>query len=383
MSVFSPRYGLRIIKIRRLVKIIKKKKILIAFVSLFIIFTISLVVLSQMNTLGSYLSHNFSKEKVRIGHMGKTENILYYLANDLGYFEEEGIQSELVLFDKDEDGIAALLSGDIDTGAFTTMEVIFAMDSGQDLKIFGGGLQHGYGLFTKKANLDQGASLENYIGKSIGTVKNSVGDVILRYSINKLDKEKRDQISIVEFDYPRELIVAIKGDTVDSGVLALSDVNLEDRKDIEVDIASINLFKKHPSYSQIARASLLGDKDNEKFLIRYQRALIRAYKYYLENPMTTSKIVSNYVYLDKETIMADIYDGDQGANWENFWPNPNPNKEYYEKLIKVLEDLDYISSSSDKKRRYVYDAIYFKAMNELAKETNDPVYKKLQRQFLC
>ncbi len=381
MSVFSPIYLLKIIKIRRRVRIFKKKKILLAFVSLLMILTISLVVLSQMNILKFSLRYNFSKEKIRIGHMEKPENMLYYLADDLGYFEEEGIQAELVPFSNDEDGISSILAGEIDTGSFKSIEVIKAMDLGEEIRIHGGGIQHGYGLFTLSENASEYDLIENYNEKTIGVLKDSLGKVILKDAIDKVNRS--ENLNIAEFDTYIELLKALNNKELASGVFALSDLGLADRENLRLAIGSVDLFKKHPSYSQVAKTSLLKDEKGEKIFIRYNRALIKAYKYYIEYPRETIDIILKYVDVDRDLLRGDIYDENQEANWDSFWPNPNPNREYNEKFIKTLEGQRYLRAENNEKRRYIYDAIYFKAMNELAKETNDPIYKKLQRQFLC
>ena len=67
-------------------------------------------------------------DKVRIGYLAIPGNVLYFLANDLGYFAEENIEAELSMFKSSSEGVAALMSDKIDTGCFGTTAIVAVVD---------------------------------------------------------------------------------------------------------------------------------------------------------------------------------------------------------------------------------------------------------------
>lgn len=323
-------------------------------------------------------------DKVIIGHVGKPGNLLLYLAKDLGYFEEEGIDAELKLFENDEEGIAAVVSGEIDTGCFKTMPELLSIDAGEDLKIFGGGQQLGLGILTLEENPKEYNFLKNYReGKKIGTTKNSMEDVLTKAAIIRLGLEINKDINVVEFDSPADVVEAIKNGEVDAGTVCLSDLDTSQREGLRTAVESMKLLEKHPTYTQITKASYLEDEGKKDIFYRYSRATIRAYKYYLENPEETVDIILGYVDADRNMLMADIYDENKQFLLEHFWPNPNPIRAYNWKFLQDLQLLGYLKSDKDIIKDYAHDPSYVEAMNQLAEETNDPVYLELKSIHVC
>lgn len=323
-------------------------------------------------------------DRVAIGHVGKPGNLLLYLAKDLGYFAEEGIDAELKLFETDEDGINAVISGEIDAGSFKTMPELLAIDAGEDLKVFGGGQQVGSGILTLEENDRKYNFLKNYRdGMVIGTIQNSMEDVLVKASILRLGLGINKEIFVTEFNSKEEVLEAIKNEEVDAGALCLSDLDKTQREGLRLAIPSFDLLEKHPTYTQITKASYLEDEEKLDIFYRYSRATIRAYKYYLENPDETVDIILNYVNTDKDMLMADIYDENKEFLLEHFWPNPNPIKAYNWKFLEDLQTLGYLKSDKDIIHDYTHDPSYVDAMNKLAEETEDPVYLELKSIHVC
>lgn len=323
------------------------------------------------------------KDKLKIGHLGKEGNLLYYLAEDLGFFKEEGISAELVEFASSEEGIEAILNGEIDTGGFRNMPGLLKIDAGADLKIHGGGMQHGYAMLTLEENDKKYNFLKNYLDKRIGVTKESMEEVLLRAGLDELRFEIGKDLEVIEYDSSSEVVAAIKSGEVDSGLLCIDDLNTEERSGLREAIGSVEFIEKHPAYGQMAKASIVEDEDNHELLVRLNRALIKAYKHYLENPEETVDILAKYIDRPKDELMADIYDEEMQPDWDRFWPNPNPNRAYNWKFLQGLELSGYLESDKDIKNDFVYQDGYLDAMNQLADETGDPVYRELQSQHVC
>ncbi len=359
----------------------KKKKL----ISIILISTIVLMLfMGCTKKPQSQLRSPEDYDKIVVGHVSKFGNLLLYLASHLEYFEEEGIDAELKAFESDEEGIAAVLSGEIETGNFKTMPALLSIDAGEDLKIVGGGHQHGYGVLTLEENPKKYNFLKNYAGgKTIGTVANAMEDVLTKAAITRLGFEINKDINIVEFNSPADLVEAIKNKEVDAGTICLSDIDKSQHEGLRIAIESIELLEKHPSYSQVSRASFLEDEKNQELLTRFNRATLRAYKFYLENPEETVDIILNYVDTDRDMLMGNIYDENKMFRLEQFWPHPSPVRAYNWKFLQDLEALGYLKSDKDILKDYVYENSYTEAMNLLAKETKDPVYIELKSVHVC
>jgi NitT/TauT family transport system substrate-binding protein len=322
-------------------------------------------------------------DKIVIGHVSKFSNLLLYLADHLGYFEEEGIDAELRAFENNEKGMAAVLSGEIETGNFKTMPALLAIDADEDLTIVSGGHQHGYGILTLESNPKEYNFLKNYRGKTIGTVANAMEDVLTKAAITRLGFEVNKDINVVEFNSSANLVEAIKNKEVDAGTICLSDIDKSQYEGLRLAVESIEFLEKHPAYSQVARASFMEDQDNQKLFVRFNKAFLKAYKFYLENPEETVDIILNYIDIDRDMLMGCIYDENKMFRLEQFWPHPSPVKAYNWKFLQDLQAFDYLKSDKDIIHDYVYEDSYVEAMNSLAKKTKDPVYVELKSVHVC
>lgn len=331
-------------------------------------------------------SHSKSPEgldKIVIGHVSNFSNLLLYLADHLGYFEGEGINAELRAFKNNEEGMAAVLSGEIETGNFKTMPALLAIDANEDLTIVSGGHQHGYGILTLESNPKDYNFLKNYRGKTIGTVTNAMEDVLTKAAITRLNFEVNKDVNVVEFNSSADLVEAIKNKEVDAGTICLSDLDKSQYEGLRLAVESIELLEKHPAYTQVARASFMEDEYNHKLFVRFNRATLKAYKFYLENPEETADIILDYIDIDRDMLMGCIYDENKTFRLEQFWPHPSPVRAYNWKFLQDLEAFDYLKSGKDILNDYVYENAYTEAMNSLAKETKDPVYVELKSVHVC
>jgi len=79
-----------------------------------------------------------SKVTVRVGNLLVPGQAKLFVAKELGYFAEEGLDVQLVEFTNSADGLAALRAGKLDFGAFGATAPLFHIAKDADIRIVGG-----------------------------------------------------------------------------------------------------------------------------------------------------------------------------------------------------------------------------------------------------
>lgn len=156
--------------------------------------------------------------KIGIGyHLGCA---LFYVAQEAGYFEEYGLNVELVPFDSTATALTAMRNGELDCADFGSTGTFSLIAQGaDDLRIFGGQMHEGSGIICLPENEERFSDFANYKGAKLALVPMSTGDVVYRYGLSQAGltygTEGDVDVTIVELDSAAAAIEAVKNGEVD------------------------------------------------------------------------------------------------------------------------------------------------------------------------
>lgn len=156
------------------------KKILIGILCLIIV-----VVLALIPFLGK---KNDNLKKVRVAEV--THSIFYsplYVADALGYFEDEGIDVEIILTSGADKVTTAVLSGDVEVGFCGSEATIYVYNNGEkDYLVNFSGLTKKDGSFLVSRVKEDNFTVKNLVGKHvIAGRKAGMPAMTLEYAINQ------------------------------------------------------------------------------------------------------------------------------------------------------------------------------------------------------
>lgn len=247
------------------------------------------------------------------------------LAQQLGYFKEEGVTVEEVNLGG-MDALTAINSADGNLDILTTGFVadLQAIGSGYDLTVIGGTAVEGGAIITKKGNADQykdaGTILNFDAIKSakLGLQRNEAAWVITRQYL--LDNGvAEDEIKAIEDEatgniayYADQTAVAqaVQKDEVNLAFLPLEYALLyADAYDLEVVAKAGDLQENYVCCREVTSKARLADK--KAAFVAYEKARIRAFEYYKQGETDDSvrQDVVNIVasWSGKETDYVDTY----------------------------------------------------------------------------
>lgn len=310
--------------------------------------------------------------KLKVGYLPTSGHLLYFVAKEKGFFQQEGLDVELFRFTNSGEGLNAIKSGKLDAGSFGTSAPLAFIDKGADFTIFGGQMGEGHGLVAKPEKAERFKDLKNFRGATIGAVRLATGDVVFRAALHEAGIDWKKDLTIKEFDSPAAVLEAVKKGSLDAGLVWIPYFTLAEKQGLKVVKYSGEVIKGHTCCRQVALTGTVKNRqaDFEKFLT----ALLKAYQYYLADRNGTVDVVAKYVQIDKGDLLKDIYGG-------HLLVSPDPHRKSVLQFWDFMKKIDYISSNESIDKR-INTKIYQNALAALSKrEPKEKLWKKLTKEF--
>ena len=310
----------------------------------------------------------------KIGYLASTGHILYFIAKEKGYFEEEGLNAELVLFNNSGEGITAVSTGKLDAGSFGTPAPLIYISKGNPITIIGGQMSQGHALVTKPERVQEFSDLKNFKGKTIATIRLATGDIVFRQGLIDLGLSPKEDVKFTEMESAAAAIEAVKNGMADAAVVWTPFRKTAEAQGLSIVKYSPEIpgFENHPCCRQIANSTAV--KEHPDKYEAFLRALIKAYRYYKTDQDGSIEILSKYVNIDKKVLKEETY----GKYVES---NPDPNKPAVKDFYRYMKSVGYIDKDVDLDRN-IDTSNYKNALAALlAKEPSDPIFLILQADF--
>jgi len=331
-----------------------------------LIIAITLLALSATGALAADL------KKLKVGYLPTSGHLLYFVAKEKGFFQQEGLNVELARFTNSGEGLTAIKTGKLDAGSFGTSAPLAFIAKGADFTIFGGQMGEGHGLIAKPEKAARFKNLKNFKGATIGAVRLATGDVVFRAALHEAGLDWKKDLTIREFDSPATVMEAVKKGTLDAGLVWIPYFTLAEKQGLVVVKYSGDVIKGHTCCRQVALTSTVKQRqvDFEHFLT----ALLKAYQYYLTDRNGTVSVVAKYVQIDKNDLIRDIYGG-------HLLVSPDPHRKSVLQFWDFMKKADYITTN-EAIDNHINTKLYANALATLQKrEPKEKLWKKLAKDF--
>ena len=306
------------------------------------------------------------KKHFSIGYLPSTGHLLYFVAKEEGFFEAEGLDAELQLFDSNNNMLSSLESGKLDAGALGSTEVVSYLQQGYDLTQIGGIMTEGHALLVKLEIVEgvdkKDYSLELLRGKRIAVVPLGTQDIVWRIGFREAGLEVGKDVEFVDVESGTAAFAALNNADID-GALVFTPFRAQGVNDGYVILnysGEIEGFDKHPCCRNMAEtAKINADPDAYK---AYLKALIQAYKFYQENQDKTVEDIVKYVSVDADLIRQETYG-------EHISSYPDPDKKTIVEWKNHMVDLGYFEDFDI--GSHVNTDLYKSALDEVIAEHPD------------
>ena len=318
------------------------------------------------------------KTDFNVGYLNSTAHLLLFVAQEEGYFKEEGLNVNLTQFSSASELVSGLDSDKLAVSLIGSVPALTFQSQGHDITIFGGAMTNGHGYVIKPEYTEGKDDIDITIlkGRNVASVKNSVQDAELLLLLKNAGievGEGEDKVNIVYFDSQKDAYAALQNKTIDAASVYSPYASLAIGQGYKVVYycSEEEALKNQPCCRQVAKTSNL--EGNPNAFTAFERALIKAYKFSQENQDQTVKDVKKYIDIDEEYIKTEVYGGYSSSN-------PDPDKQGTATLKDTIVDLGY-TEDFDLDAHY-NTKIYEDALNSVLEEApDDTVYKELEEHF--
>ena len=232
-------------------------------------------------------------EKVRIGNVGE-HTIFNLIAQDRGYFSEQGLDTNITEYPSGPASMAALLDGKEDISIAAEFVGVRNIFTNPDIRILA--QVNSNRVFQVAVRAADIAAPTDLAGKRIGVTQNSAGEYFLG-ALLVANNVELSSVTLVN-QTPAEMLQGIEDGTVDAVVLF--DPYIYNLKKKQGD--AIRLFDlQYKQYNNALAYSTQRYLDaHPTVAVRYLRALVEAEQYYHTHTAEAQVLVAQKLGLDPE-----------------------------------------------------------------------------------
>ncbi|MBM3308715.1 MAG: ABC transporter substrate-binding protein [Candidatus Altiarchaeales archaeon] len=241
-----------------------------------------------------------AEKPLTIGIQNSPANALIMVAKDKGFFQQEGLNVELVEFTGGKYALQAFLSGSIDMAVSGEVPVTFSSMQGNEFYVITQVVERTTNevrvVAIKEPDLDTPHEYFNAKRRKLAT---SVGGGPEFYIYNFMKKYNITDAELVNLK-PEDMPVALESGSVDAIAIFDPHAYFAEQK---LGSKAVT-FWDETMYSELYVLS--ADRDwvnqNPEIIERIIRSLVKASEFMKENPAESKAIVANYTKLDKKTL---------------------------------------------------------------------------------
>ncbi len=352
----------------------KRKLILLLLVSL-----IGSIMLtgcdSSQKVSGSNTEQGKTLTKMKVGYLPSPEDLLYFVAKEEGFFEQEGIDAELIQFTNSAEGLNSIVAGKIDVGTFGVSAPLVFTAKGEDILMIGGQNSGACALVCMPERYEELKDVKNYNGKKIASVRLSTADVIFRGALLDAGIDwKKGEAQMIEMESPAATMEALKKGSVDAALIWTPYVAMAEDQGVKIAMYITDLFENNVC----CRQTLLKTKfeENPELWEDFMAALIKSYDFYQTNHEETINATAKYVKVDKKYLEKETY-----ADNATMVCSPDPMRKSINKFWNIMNQTGFVKSDINI-NDHINTDIYKAALDILLKEDpNNKNYKKLAEEF--
>ena len=316
------------------------------------------------------------KSDFNLGYLNSTAHLLAFVAQEEGYFKDEGLNVTLTQFSSAGELVNGLESGKLDLAFIGSVPTLTFQSQGHDVTIVGGAMTNGHGYVIKPefAEKDEeGVAILK--GRNVASVKNSVQDAELQILLKNAGieiGEGEDKVNIVYFDSQKDAYAALSNATIDAASVYSPYASLAKSQGYRVVYycAHEEALQNQPCCRQVAATASVNANPNT--YIALERALLKAYHLTQTDHEKTIADVKTYIDIEEDLIDTEVYGGYSVSS-------PDPDKQGTVELKKTIVELGY---TEDYDIEPLYNtALYKQALDSVLAEQSDDIYKSLEEHF--
>ena len=297
---------------------------------------------------------------------GQIRTAINILADQLGYYKEEGVNVEFVNAAGTEALTAITTGKDVDVLGTGIVPDLTFIANGSDLVVFEGTAAEGGAIISKPENVDTYKDLSNYADITAAMVRGESSWTVIRTQLKNAGVDP-GSVTLMEVDSEANVAQAVAKGEADVGFLPVEKAN----SFLDVGIAIVyEVGELEPQYvccRQVTSSAKLAEKRDA--FVKFTIANLRAWEYYEDESNRdeiiklladfsgqTEEYVENYLFVNRTVLTLD------------------PNKKGVETYYESLKDSGYFDNTDVDVSDHIDTSVYSDALNTLLEREPDNTF---------
>lgn len=301
------------------------------------------------------------------------------LADQLGYFEEEGCDVEFQTIAL-ADAMASMSTNGLDIDLFGIVPACSYVSQGVPIYVFGGTILDGSEMISTTDFDRELKTAEDFRGLKIACSREESGQIFLKAYLQDNGLKLGEDVIFEYVDNPTTALEGLRSGQADLFIVnnAQGYTYSTSMDDIKVAGIPADITGDYPC----CRQNCSEDAYRNKFqsLVDFEVALIRGYDYYLNNKEDVIQRMVEYSAQDPAYVEAALYGTDSYRNVMDLSPDPHTNEivEFYDAMMSIGEIEDNGYNMED----YATSEVYKRALDRLVEKYPDnETYQQLAADF--
>ncbi len=314
---------------------------------------------SSSNSSSSSTSNSDTPEQSTVRwNYGASGNVLVVIANEKGYFKDEGITIEKIETTAVLDAMALLTTGKADVVSNAgTSNPLQQISNGVDITVFGGHMQTGCMPVVGKKGVEW-KGIESFVGKTV-----AVNPSYFAFTGALMDKGYDKPLEVVDWkiykDYNDALAAVVRGD-VTYALLGTEKTQtakqMQDNGEIDILCYQSDIMEDYSCCRMVANTEWINK--NPKTVKAICRALLRAQSWYESNKNESVSMLASAIGANDDYVSAYMLD-------EHYRVNVDPLKNSVVRAWNILDKTDYLKGDkSIKIEDHINTELYKEALDE-------------------
>ncbi len=289
---------------------------------------------------------------------GTSGNVLVVIAEEKGYFKDEGITLEKVQATAVLDAMGLLSSGKADVASNAgTSNPLQQISNGVDLTIFGGHMLTGCMPVVAQHGAEW-KGIESFVGKKV-----AVNPSYFAFTGALMEKGYDKPLEVTDWeiykDYNDALAAVVRGD-VAYALLGTGQTQtakqMAENGEMDIVCYQSDIMPNYSCCRMVAQSQWV--KDNPNTVTAINRALIRAQQWYEANKQESVTLLANAINAKEDYVSAFMLD-------EHYRVNVDPLKDGVEKAWDILGKTNYLKENNGINiSEHINTELYKKALDD-------------------
>jgi len=265
------------------------------------------VVVVVLIILGFWYAQKPKETKtIKMSYIPASCDLVNFVAQEKGFYAEEGLNVELTKFDTSNQASDALLAGRIDASGCFAYPVAFSVEANQPdtyktIRSIIASPEHPFLWLVAKTGDESTKSFKDLAGKKVGRFPGSTTEAQLKYILKKVGVDP-SSVTMLPIAQAQQINALMSG-SVDALFVLEPTPTVAEIQGVGRKVENAETYFPNPRYNALYAVLKNYYRNNKDIVGRIEKAQDKAVDYIRQNPDEARKVLTKYTPYDESIVL--------------------------------------------------------------------------------